>query len=72
MSTTVMEQYTQPQEEATDYVRIGKRFGCDIDGCDKNFARRDHLDRHKLNHNQRRLKCSRCESEFARKDLLSM
>lgn len=48
-----------------------KRYVCPMAGCNRNFARRDHLDRHKLNHKKERLKCIRCDSEFARKDLLS-
>lgn len=60
-----MEQYTQ----STD-VSI-KQYTCEIDACNKRFARRDHLERHKLNHQEIRLPCPRCESQFARRDLLS-
>ncbi|GJN90701.1 hypothetical protein Rhopal_003715-T1 [Rhodotorula paludigena] len=44
----------------------GKRYPCDFEGCGK-----DHLSRHKLNHNPTQVyECSRCPKTFVRMDLL--
>lgn len=48
-----------------------KRFFCKYEECGKGFERRDHLERHELNHRKDRIKCGRCDAQFSRNDLLS-
>ena len=46
-----------------------KKLKCDIDSCDKEFAHKESLERHKENHYQKHV-CNICEKQFVRKSNL--
>lgn len=47
-----------------------KRFTCSFLGCNRSFARTEHLHRHGLNHKVGDSTCTRCAAHFRRRDLL--
>ncbi|KAL1858864.1 hypothetical protein VTK73DRAFT_7788 [Phialemonium thermophilum] len=50
---------------------LHKFFTCDEPGCGKSYTRREHLTRHKLNHNATStFACDQCARQFVRRDLL--
>ncbi|KAG7799496.1 hypothetical protein KL944_004094 [Ogataea haglerorum] len=51
--------------------RDGPPFKCDFPNCNKEFLRSEHLSRHQLNHNPKKIfRCPRCDKTFVRNDLL--
>lgn len=51
---------------------MSDRFSCNHPGCSKLFTRKDHLARHKLNHNNvARFECPVCKKKFKRLDVMS-
>ncbi|PVH88669.1 hypothetical protein DL98DRAFT_622146 [Cadophora sp. DSE1049] len=47
-----------------------QRHHCDHDGCNKSYLRVEHLNRHRLTHQERAFSCFLCEKPFTRNDLL--
>lgn len=60
------EEPTQKAKKAQD-----QRFKCEYPGCLKSFSRKDHLKRHKLNHddNAALYECEECGMKFKRADV---
>lgn len=46
------------------------RWYCQYNGCGRDFGRREHLERHSLNHADGEFTCERCRAHFKRADLL--
>ncbi|GME81392.1 unnamed protein product [Ambrosiozyma monospora] len=69
--TNKEQQQQQPRKRKRKL--IGPPFVCTFPGCGKEFHRSEHLSRHQLNHNPKKIyKCSQpsCEKTFVRHDLL--
>ncbi|KAK0110543.1 hypothetical protein ONS96_002149 [Cadophora gregata f. sp. sojae] len=47
-----------------------QRHHCDHDGCSKSYLRVEHLNRHRLTHQERAFSCFLCKKPFTRNDLL--
>ncbi|CAN6626581.1 hypothetical protein TRVA0_011S00144 [Trichomonascus vanleenenianus] len=56
----------------TSQAKVAKKkpFACTFPGCDKSFQRKEHLNRHNLNHAPKHTYCcEKCGKEFYRRDL---
>ncbi|KAE9374998.1 hypothetical protein N431DRAFT_438346 [Stipitochalara longipes BDJ] len=49
-----------------------RRFACHFSGCNKSYIRSEHLNRHRLKHQQRAFACCFCKKLFTRNDLLQV
>ncbi|KAH7336428.1 hypothetical protein BKA65DRAFT_553079 [Rhexocercosporidium sp. MPI-PUGE-AT-0058] len=55
---------------ASQTAKQRQRHHCDNEGCNKSYIRVEHLNRHRLTHQERAFACYVCKKPFTRNDLL--